>query len=63
MRTEGRAKSKNVVNTSDGNFSGRRNQFVNESLRLATENHKPSTKLGKQGKRKTNTGYKTGGGF
>lgn len=63
MKTSGRPKSHNIVNVSNVNFNGKRNQFVNESMTLAAQNHKPSTKFGKEGTRKKSTGYKTGGGF
>lgn len=63
MKTEGRPQSRNVVHKTNKTFTGRRDAFVNESLKLASENHRPTTKLGKQGTRKANTGYKTGGGF
>lgn len=64
MKTTGRAKSKNVVSVMNDTFSGRRNQFVNESLKLAADNHRPTTSgFGKQGNRPKPTGRKTGGGF
>lgn len=63
MKWQGRSKSKNVVDNSNSTFSGKRNQFINESLQIAAANHKPTTRIGKTGTRKTNTGRKTGGGF
>lgn len=63
MKTEGRPKSRNIVDRRDTTFDGRRNNFINESLKLGADNHRPKAKLGKTGSRKSNTGYKTGGGF
>lgn len=64
MKTAGRPKSKNVKDYSNGTWNGRFNQFVNDSLQRASEaNTEPRQRFGKQGKRKTNTGWKTGGGF
>jgi len=63
MKTTGRPKSRNIVDNSNTTFDGRRNQFVNESLKLAVDNKKPTTRFGSQGSRPSPTGRKTGGGF
>lgn len=63
MKTQGRPKSRNIVDNTNTTFNGRRNQFVNESLKIAVDNKKPTTRFGSQGNRPKSTGYKTGGGF
>jgi len=64
MKTTGRGRSKNINDQSNTTFTGKRNQFVNESLKIGASSSKPITSgFGKQGTRKTSTGFKTGGGF
>lgn len=63
MKTQGRPKSRNIIDNTNTTFNGRRNQFINESMKIAVSNQRPTTRFGKQGSRKTNTGHKTGGGF
>lgn len=61
MKWQGRPKSKNIIDarTPKGGIS----MFVNEQLAAASQNKKTGSRFGKQGSRKKNTGYKTGGGF
>ena len=63
MKYKGRPKSRNIIDNTNTTFDGRRNQFVNESLKYAADNKKPTTRFGTQGSRPKSTGRKTGGGF
>lgn len=63
MKWKGRPQSKNVKDMRSTTWEGRVNQFVADSLSAASSNKRPNSRFGKQGTRKKNTGYKTGGGF
>lgn len=64
MKWKGRPQSKNLNDQRDTTFTGRRNKFINESLKIGADNNKPTTSgFGRQGSRPKPTGRKTGGGF